>query len=127
MPYRYRGYRYADEKGLYYLNSRYYNPEWGRFINTDGYLGTTGELLSFNMFAYCSNNPVNRVDPSGQSWLGAAAVALGTTFALPAAVATIVTYAVAAVAVLTVVAIADTAIQEYRNNHVSKLEASLLQ
>ncbi|MBM7868536.1 RHS repeat-associated protein [Clostridium pascui] len=98
-PYRYRGYRYDTETGLYYLNSRYYNPEMGRFINADGYLGITGELLSFNMFAYCSNNPVNRVDPSGQSWLGAAAVA--------------------AVAVLTVVAIADVAIQEYRNHHVT--------
>ncbi len=35
-PYRYRSYRYDEETGLYYLNSRYYNPEWGRFINADG-------------------------------------------------------------------------------------------
>ena len=32
-PYRYRGYRYDTETGLYYLNSRYYNSEWGRFVN----------------------------------------------------------------------------------------------
>ncbi len=68
--YRYRGYRYDTETGLYYLNSRYYNPEWGRFINADGILGTPGELLSCNMFAYCSNNPINLEDTSGcwPSW-----------------------------------------------------------
>ena len=66
-PYRYRGYRYDTETGLYYLNARYYNPEWGRFINADEYVGQVGTLLSSNMFAYCLNNPVNLHDPSG-SW-----------------------------------------------------------
>ncbi|GFZ34395.1 hypothetical protein CSC2_49210 [Clostridium zeae] len=64
-PYRYRGYRYDTETGLYYLQSRYYNPEWGRFINADGIAGQTGELLSHNMFAYCKSNPVNMKDDSG--------------------------------------------------------------
>ncbi|MBM7872297.1 RHS repeat-associated protein, partial [Clostridium pascui] len=64
-PYRYRAYRFDTETGLYYLNSRYYNPEMGRFINADGLIGSPGELLSYNMFAYCSNNPVNMEDPSG--------------------------------------------------------------
>ncbi|WLD94439.1 RHS repeat-associated core domain-containing protein [Alkalihalobacillus sp. AL-G] len=64
-PYRYRGYRYDSETGLYYLNARYYNPEWSRFINTDSYGGEIGELLSHNVYAYCVNNPVNNVDPSG--------------------------------------------------------------
>ena len=64
-PYRYRGYRYDTETGLYYLNSRYYNPEWGRFINADSVLGAKGELLSHNLFAYCMNDPVNLQDPSG--------------------------------------------------------------
>ena len=50
------------------MNARYYNPEWGRFINADGIIGTPGELLSGNMFAYCGNNPVNREDPSGYLW-----------------------------------------------------------
>jgi uncharacterized protein RhaS with RHS repeats len=50
---------------LYYLQSRYYNPEWGRFINADGLIGVTGELLTHNMFAYCNNNPVNMTDPDG--------------------------------------------------------------
>ena len=53
------------ETGLYYLESRYYNPEIGRFINADRYVSTGTGLLGFNMFAYCDNNPVNCVDPSG--------------------------------------------------------------
>ncbi|MGY0374231.1 RHS repeat-associated core domain-containing protein [Clostridium sp. JNZ J1-5] len=64
-PYRYRGYRYDTETGLYYLQSRYYNPEWGRFINADGIIGQTGELLGHNLFMYCKNNCVNGKDPSG--------------------------------------------------------------
>lgn len=65
-PYRYRGYRYDSETNLIYLQSRYYNPDWGRFINTDSIAGRAGELLSHNMFAYTRNNPVNRIDPAGQ-------------------------------------------------------------
>lgn len=64
-PYRYRGYRYDNETGLYYLNARYYNPEWGRFINADALAGEKGTLLSHNGFAYCFNNPVNMEDPTG--------------------------------------------------------------
>lgn len=64
-PYRHRGYRYDSEIGLYYLNSRYYNPEWGRFINADGLVGVSGDLLGHNMFAYCQNNPVNPTDSNG--------------------------------------------------------------
>jgi len=72
-PYRYRGYRYDTESGLYYLKSRYYNPDWGRFINADSFGGEVGALLSHNVFAYCMNNPINLSDPSGYwsilSWL----------------------------------------------------------
>ena len=66
-PLRYRGYYYDTETGFYYLQSRYYDPEIGRFINADSYASTdaTG-LLSTNMFAYCENNPVMRVDPTGE-------------------------------------------------------------
>ena len=64
-PYLYRGYRYDSETGLYYLQARYYNPEWGRFLNADNFGGDTGSLLSHNVFAYCMNNPVNLSDPSG--------------------------------------------------------------
>ena len=66
-PLRSRGYYYDSETGFYYLQSRYYDPEIGRFINADSYASTdaTG-LLSTNMFAYCENNPVMRVDPTGE-------------------------------------------------------------
>ena len=52
-PFRYRGYYYDVETGLYYLQSRYYNPEWGRFINADdiSYLGANGDLEGYNLFA----------------------------------------------------------------------------
>ncbi|MDT8716244.1 DNRLRE domain-containing protein, partial [Clostridium sp. 19966] len=64
-PYRYRGYRYDTETGLYYLQSRYYNPDWGRFINADAIAGSLGELLGHNLFAYCKNSPVNGYDADG--------------------------------------------------------------
>lgn len=66
-PFRYRGYYYDMETGLYYLNQRYYNPEWGRFINADDVLGEKGELLSHNTYAYCKNNSIIREDPKGSS------------------------------------------------------------
>ena len=70
-PFRYRGYYYDTETGFYYLNSRYYNPEVGRFINADAFVTTdiTG-ALSANMFAYCENNPVNCGDPMGHAGYG---------------------------------------------------------
>ena len=64
-PYRYRGYRYDKESNLYYLNSRYYNPVTGRFLNADGMLKSSDSILGSNMFAYSNNNPVMNVDPSG--------------------------------------------------------------
>jgi RHS repeat-associated protein len=64
-PYRYRGYRYDTETGLYYLQSRYYNPEWGRFLNADAIAGAVGELLGANVYAYAGNNPVNLIDKDG--------------------------------------------------------------
>ena len=67
-PFRYRGYYYDTETGFYYLNSRYYNPQWGRFLNADGYISTGTGILGYNMFAYCGNNPIMRVDPTGEFW-----------------------------------------------------------
>ena len=66
-PYRYRSYYYDAETGLYYLQSRYYDPVIGRFINADKYVSTGQGILSNNMFAYCVNNPVNRIDKTGTS------------------------------------------------------------
>ncbi len=65
-PLRYRGYYYDGESGLYYLQSRYYDPEVGRFISADSVIsGVGGEVLGYNQFAYCFNNPVNMEDESG--------------------------------------------------------------
>ena len=71
-PFRYRGYYYDEETGLYYLQSRYYDPEMGRFINADAYATTGQGLVGNNMYAYCNNNSVNCEDPSGE--LGVAAL-----------------------------------------------------
>lgn len=68
-PFAYRGYNYDYTTGLYYLQSRYYNPEWGRFLNVDDtniLLATQGENLGANLFAYCNNNPVNKADYTGK-------------------------------------------------------------
>ena len=66
-PLRYRGYVYDQETGFYYLQSRYYDPAVGRFINADdvAYLGADKSMPSYNLFAYCHNNPVVGVDPTG--------------------------------------------------------------
>jgi len=88
-PLRYRGYVYDVETNLYYLQSRYYNPEWGRFISADAYISTGQGILGHNMFAYCGNNPVGRVDPSGKCWavilgvVGLAVIALAYWDRLP--------------------------------------------
>ena len=65
-PLRYRGYYYDTESGLYYLQSRYYDPAIGRFINADSYSSTGQGILGHNMFAYCGNNPISNVDVSGE-------------------------------------------------------------
>ena len=67
-PIRYRSYYYDGETGWYYLNTRYYDPEMSRFVNVDGCASTGQGLLGNNMFAYCGNNPVMRVDYGGEFW-----------------------------------------------------------
>ena len=65
-PFRYRGYVYDTETGLYYLQSRYYNPQMGRFINADGELSDVGDSVKgYNLFSYCQNNPTNMSDSEG--------------------------------------------------------------
>jgi len=64
-PFRYRGYVWDEETGLYYLRSRYYDPSWGRFLNVDSLAGKVGSLLGHNLFAYCVANPVGLIDPDG--------------------------------------------------------------
>ena len=78
-PFRYRGYYYDVETGLYYLQSRYYNPEWGRFLNADGYVSTGAGMLGYNMFVYANNNPVMFLDPTGEfPWLIIGIIAVAT-------------------------------------------------
>ena len=64
-PLRYRGYVYDQETGFYYLQSRYYDPAIGRFINVDVYASTGQGIVGYNMFAYCLNNPVVYIDLAG--------------------------------------------------------------
>jgi len=64
-PLRYRGKYFDNSTGLYYLQSRFYDPMIGRFINADGYVSTGQGILGFNMFTYCLNNPANMVDHDG--------------------------------------------------------------
>ena len=73
-PFRYRGYYYDTETGLYYLESRYYNPELGRMMSADSLsvLGMSKTTLNDkNLYNYCDGNPVGRVDESGNFWAGA--------------------------------------------------------
>ena len=67
-PFRYRGYVYDEETGLYYVSSRYYDPEIGRWINADNTEmidGGNDHLLENNLFAYCFNNLINMTDDTG--------------------------------------------------------------
>ena len=68
-PIRYRGYYYDAETKLYYLNARYYCPEWRRFISPDDTSYLDPETPNgLNLYAYCGNDPVNYCDPSGHYW-----------------------------------------------------------
>ena len=70
-PLRYRGYYYDWESGFYYLNSRYYDPEVGRFISPDDLNVLTANSMGLtdkNLYAYCDNNPIMRVDYGGEFW-----------------------------------------------------------
>ena len=74
-PLRYRGYVYDQETGLYYVFSRYYNSEVGRWINSEpnvftGAFDNGSGLIGYNVYAYCANNPVVFSDPTGEFALG---------------------------------------------------------
>ena len=68
-PFRYRSYYYDFETNLYYLNSRYYDPQIGRFINADDISNVDKSTFNgLNLYAYCVNNPVMLTDSQGESW-----------------------------------------------------------
>ena len=111
-PLRYRGYVYDQETGFYYLNSRYYDPEIGRFINADSYTNTDRGLNGFNMFAYCNNNPVMGYDPSGEWSLGTfvgGASLLATGIAAIAIGVSVITCGAAAPLMIAVAAVTSSA------------------
>ncbi|WP_286165469.1 RHS repeat domain-containing protein [Clostridium facile] len=64
-PFRFRSYYYDTESGLYYLQSRYYDPVVKRFINADEIAGVVGDINSHNLYSYCLNNPINMSDSNG--------------------------------------------------------------
>ncbi len=89
-PQLYRGYAYTivGEQMGYYLGSRYYIPIFGRFLSADIYADTGMGVVGSNMYAYCLNNPINYIDPLGQSAatilasiLGIGALPVGATTA----------------------------------------------
>ena len=68
-PIRYRSYYFDTETGLYFLQSRYYDPQTGRFISMDDISYLDPETIGgANLYAYCGNNPIMRVDPTGHDW-----------------------------------------------------------
>ena len=91
-PFRYRSYYFDTETKLYFLKTRYYDPEVGRFINMDSIDYADPETINgLNLFAYCGNNPVMNFDPDGHAWwkwaLFGAAVAVIAVAAVVATVA----------------------------------------
>ena len=66
-PYRYRGYYYDEETNMYYLGKRYYSPELHRFISIDSSIYQN--ISSKNLYIYCGNNPVERKDIQGDSFI----------------------------------------------------------
>ena len=94
-PFRYRSYYYDIETNLYYLNSRYYDPETGRFINADdiSILAEGKDIINgLNLYIYCGNNPIMNTDESGNAWWD---------WLISIFVAVVVVVAVVAVSVLT--------------------------
>ena len=82
-PFRYRGYYYDVETGFYYLQSRYYDPTVGRFLNADHpeLIGANGGVQGYNLVAYCNNNPIMGYDPYGE-WTFTISFNIDLTFIL---------------------------------------------
>ena len=76
-PFRYRGYYYDKETGMYYLKNRYYDPELRRFISSDAVttlIASTETLHNRNLYTYCNQNPLTRSDGNGHLWTVAAGI-----------------------------------------------------
>ena len=65
-PFKYKGYYFDLESGMYYCHTRYYVPEWGRWLNSDhSYFLDANTATCVNLFAYCRNEPIGRIDVNG--------------------------------------------------------------
>ena len=109
---KYRGYYHDTETGFYYLNSRYYDPVIGRFINADDsdiVLMESTSLYNKNLYAYCDNDSVNRIDIDGYMWevalAGGGAMATGSGFSMSAILAGLSTFVPVGLAILGTVAV----------------------
>ena len=67
-PFRYRSYYYDTETQFYYLQSRYYDPVVGKFINFDKFIGSHDDHSTYDLYSYCGNCPINRCDSIGSFW-----------------------------------------------------------
>lgn len=66
-PFRYKGYHFDSDTGMYYCHTRYYVPDWCRWLCADGVIGLDpSSLFEQNLYCYCNNNPVCCIDPSGR-------------------------------------------------------------
>ena len=81
-PFRYKGYYYDDDVEMYYCKSRFYVPLWHRWLNSDSinYLEPKN-ITSLNLFAYCNNNPVMYVDPTGRFTILGLLISVGLSLA----------------------------------------------
>ena len=100
-PFRYRGYYYDTETELYFLQTRYYDPEVGRFISRDSIEYANPETINgLNLYAYCLNNPVINIDPNGTwSWKGFWNIVAAVVVVVAVTAAVVITAGAAAVAV----------------------------
>lgn len=64
-PFLYKGYYYDQESGMYYCHTRYYVPEWCRWLNSDNIVFLENNTPAINLFQYCTNNPVSLIDEDG--------------------------------------------------------------
>ncbi len=82
-PFRYRSYYYDTETSLYFLKTRYYDPVVGRFITIDDISYLAPDVINgINLYAYCLNDPVNKVDPNGNFAISAFLAGTAIGFAI---------------------------------------------
>lgn len=77
--FQFTGKKLDDETSLYYFGARYYNPLLGKFITPDTIVQNNNPQ-NLNRYSYCANNPINRVDPTGNSWFKKAFAKWATMF-----------------------------------------------